>query len=747
MSHAWSGSPLKKDTKAARDGSDNVEAVDRRRGLSGSGSDGSFGSRSPLAGRDLPSGTLNRALPSGPLACYLIAFGLLATAIAIRMAAAPWLGNAFSYTTVFIAALLATWYCGTWPALAAAVVGYFGVEYLIRDVPFSAATPGYLATSIALYTATTAIIVLFVSGFRRERDKLVEAERALEDSEEQFHQLAGHIPEGFWITDTQRHTVLYVSPACARIHGVPLPPRRDTLTAWRRTLHPEDRARVLRAHRRMAVDPLDVQYRIVRPGGDVRWLHMRGYHIQNAQGEIYRVVGTIEDVTERRELEERLNRQAHFDSLTGLPNRTLFFDRLGQALNLARRGLHVVGLLFVDLDHFKTVNDTLGHPMGDRLLRCVADCLTQSVRAEDTVARLGGDEFGIILPHMEKPEYATLVAQKALALLSQVFDLDGHEVRVTASIGVAISSPMAADSQTLVRNADTAMFRVKNVGRNGIATFTSAMNERALQQLDLDRRLQRALEAREFVLHFQPKKNIATGKLTGCEALLRWQTPDGSLVAPLEFVPALEASGLIRPVGEWVLHAACRQIAEWRSAGIDPLPVSVNLSSKQFSQRNIASVVENALRDHAVDARLLEIELTETTATQNGETGSALEKLKALGVTIAIDDFGTGKAALTDLKRLPIDVLKIDNSFVDGLPENTEHATMAKAIITMAHSLGLKVIAEGVEKESQVAFLAENGCDEMQGYLLGKPAPAYEIAAIARQHAPKREIVDAPTIH
>jgi diguanylate cyclase (GGDEF)-like protein/PAS domain S-box-containing protein len=686
-------------------------------------------------------------LPSGPVVYYLLALGLLAAAVAVRMAATPWLGNAFSYATVFIATLLATWYCGTRPAVAAAVVGYFAVEYFIRDVPFSAARPAYVASSVGLYAAVTAIVVLFVSSFRRERDKLIEAERALEQSEEQFHQLAEHIPEGFWITDTRRRTVLYVSPACARIHGVPLPSRRETLSAWRRTLYREDRGRVLRAHHRMAVDPLDVQYRIVRPDGSMRWLHMRGYHIENAEGEVYRVVGTMEDITERRELEERLNRQAHFDSLTGLPNRTLFFDRLGQALNLARRGLHVVGLLFVDLDQFKTVNDTLGHPMGDKLLRRVADCLRQSVRAEDTVARLGGDEFGIILPHMDKPEHAGLVAEKALALLSEPFDFDGHEVRVTASIGVAISSPVAADSQTLVRNADTAMFRVKSAGRNGIASFTSAMNERALQQLDLDRRLQCALDAREFVLHFQPRKSIATGELTGCEALLRWRTPDGTLVAPLEFLPALEASGLIRPVGEWVLHDACRQIAEWRSAGIDPLPVAVNLSSKQFSHRDIASVIENALRDFDLDAKLLEIELTESAAVQNDHTRATLEKLKALGLTIVIDDFGTGKAALGDLQRLPIDALKIDSSFVSGLPENTEHATMAKAIITMAHSLGLRVVAEGVEDEAQVAFLAENGCDEMQGYLLGRPAPAYEIAAIARQHAPKRDTAASPTVH
>jgi diguanylate cyclase (GGDEF)-like protein/PAS domain S-box-containing protein len=430
--------------------------------------------------QDTDSGTTSRYItrntpieprPRGPLACYGIAFGFLAIALGLRMAIGPWLGNTFSHPTVFIAILLATWYCGTGPALAIAAAGYPAVEFLIRDQPFSAGSPEYLVASVAFYVGLTAIVFMFVSSFRRERDKLREADRALQESEQQFRQLAEHIPEGFWITDTKRHRVVYASPACSRIHGAPLPPLREMVRAWTRTLHREDRAHVLHAHRKMAADALDVQYRIVRPDGATRWLHVRGYPVKNADGAVYRIAGTIEDITERRDLEARLHRQAHFDSLTGLPNRTLFFDRLGQALNLARRGHHLVALLFVDLDHFKNVNDTFGHHVGDRLLRRVAERLTHSVRAEDTVARLGGDEFGIILPHVEKPEHAALVAQKALALLSERCELEGHEVRVTASIGVAISSAAGADGQTLVKNADGAMFGVKNSGRNGFKLY------------------------------------------------------------------------------------------------------------------------------------------------------------------------------------------------------------------------------------------------------------------------------------
>jgi len=710
--------------------------------------DAFFGQCARLSDRYLLRDGIDESWRWAPVACYSVAFAFLALALATRIALTPWLGNTLSHSTVFTAILLATWYCGTRPALAIAVVGYPAVELLIRDNPFSGGSAEYVAVSLALYVALTAIVLMSVSNFRRERDKLRRAERALQETEEQFRQLAAHIPEGFWITDLQKRAVIYASPACGRIHGAALPRLDRIFAPWKETLHPDDRERVLAAHRKMKSDALDLQYRIVRPDGGTRWVHVRGYPVKNDHGEFYRVAGTIEDITERRDLEERLHHQAHFDSLTRLPNRALFFDRLAQALSLAHRGLHVVGLMFVDLDHFKTVNDTFGHLIGDKLLQRVAECLTQAVRAEDTVARLGGDEFAIILPHVERPEHAMLVAQKALALLSRRFQLDGHEVGITGSIGVAISSPGTADAQTLVKNADTAMFDVKNSGRNGLRLYTSATSDRALEQLDLERRLRRAVEGGEFVLHFQPKKNIRTGRVTGCEALLRWQRSDGVLVQPLEFIPALEQSGLIRPVGEWVLRAACRQIAEWRSAGIEPLAVAVNLSAKQFSQRNLAAVVEGALREHGIEPRLLEIELTESAVMQNGDTTDALAKLKALGVTIAIDEFGTGRAALGDLQRLPIDVLKIDRSFVSGLPHNDDDVSMAKAIITMAHSLGLKVIAEGVEQEAQIAFLAEYGCDEMQGFLLGRPAPAWEIATIARQHAPRRgEIASGGAVH
>jgi diguanylate cyclase (GGDEF)-like protein/PAS domain S-box-containing protein len=582
---------------------------------------------------------------------------------------------------------------------------------------------------------SVAEITTLAGALRNANDvmtKLRQAQEALYETKEQFQQLAKHIPEAFWITDLQRHVMIYASPAFERIHGARVRSMRGVWRAWKQTLHPEDRLRVLAAHRNMATGPTEVQYRIVRPDGATRWVRACGYPVEDSNGVVYRVAGTIEDITERRELEDRLHYQAHFDSLTGLPNRVLFFDRLAQALAQAQRSSHKVAVLFVDIDRFKVINDTLGHGIGDQLLKRAAESLARSIRVEDTVARLAGDEFAIVLPRIDRPEDAALVAEKVLSSLAAPFDIDGQEVLVTGSVGVAISSVDGMDAEALVKNADTAMFRAKNSGRNAYEFYTAEMNDRALEQLELERRLRRALERNEFVLHYQPKTHVATGEITGCEALLRWSGPDGRIVPPAQFVRLLEETGLIMQVGEWVIRTACKQIADWRRANVTVLPIAVNVSAKQFSHRGLAAVVESALREYGVEGSLLEVELTESAAMQNPEDAIVtLGKLKALRVQIAIDDFGTGYSSLSYLKRLPIDVLKIDRSFVTGLPHNENDASITKAIIMMAHSLGLKVVAEGVEQRQQLRFLAENGCDNAQGYLFSRPVPAAEMARMA----------------
>ena len=476
----------------------------------------------------------------------------------------------------------------------------------------------------------------------------------------------------------------------------------------------------------------------------VRWVHARGYPFENADHVVYRVAGTIEDITEKQELEERLQYQAQYDSLTGLPNRNLFFDRLGQALNHADRAAHSVGLLFVDVDHLKIVNDTLGHEMGDNVLRLAAGRLTRVVRAEDTVARLGGDEFAIILPHVDKPEHAAGIAEKTLGALAEPTHIEGHAVGMRASIGVAISPPDGIDAQTLLKNADAAMFRAKQAGRNRYAFYTAEMNARAVGQRDLQNRLSNALANDRFALHFQAKADVKSGRFTGCEALLRWIDAAPHAAGPVHFIPILEESGLIMPVGAWVVRTACRQIAEWKRAGLSPLPIAINVSAKQFHQGNLAATIENALTESAIDGSLLEIELTESTAMQNtAETIDALTRIKALGIKIAIDDFGTGYSSLNYLTRLPLDVLKIDRSFVTGLPDNRNDASIAKAIITMAHSLGLNVVAEGVEDQRQFDFLAQNDCDEVQGYLFSRPVSASELVRVL----PREDGAARSTVH
>jgi len=559
-------------------------------------------------------------------------------------------------------------------------------------------------------------------------------EAALYDTQEQFHQLAEHIPEAFWITDIQRDQVVYVSPAYEQIFGQRYSSLEDAMGAWYQAIHPADRERTIAEYRNQRGGNIDHEYRIVRPDGVTRWLRSRGFPVLDAGGVPYRMAGTIEDVTERRDMRERLLHQAQYDSLTQLPNRALCYDRLKQAINQAQRRNCVVGCLFIDLDRFKTVNDTLGHAFGDELLKQAGERLAQSIRSGDTVARLGGDEFAVILCEIAQGAHAGAIAQKIIDVLSKPFQLDGHEVFISASIGVTIYPGDGADADTLIKNADVAMYHAKEHGRNNYQFYAATMNEQALENLLFENGLRRALERNEFLLHFQPKLDIAGGKITGCEALLRWQSSTNGLVPPNQFIPLLEESGMIVPVGEWVINAACAQIREWKEAGVAPVPIAVNLSSKQFQHQDICNIVDQAMLEHDVDARYLEFEITESAAMQNAEAAIiTLQNLKALGVRISIDGFGTGYSSLSYLKRFPVDALKLDRSFVDGLPDDPNDAAVSQAVIAMAHSLGLTVIAEGVETQAQRTFLARHDCDELQGFYFARPLPAGDFTRLLQQ--------------
>ena len=523
------------------------------------------------------------------------------------------------------------------------------------------------------------------------------AEEALRESEEQFHQLANNIPQVFWICDALQKEMIYVSPAYERITGQSIERLREDARSWLRSVHEEDRERIRTARIAARGGEYDEVFRVIRRDGTVRWVRDRAFPIRDAQGRVYRIAGIAEDITDIRESEERLLYLAHYDNLTSLPNRVLFYDRLKQALSQARRNEWITAVMFLDLDRFKNVNDTLGHGAGDLLLRQVSERLSACVRSGDTVGRLSGDEFAIVCSNLAGPDDASLVAQKIMGTFHKPFNLYGKEVFVSTSIGITLFPADSQDQDTLIQNADTAMYRAKELGRNSFRFYTPEMNARALEKLSLESSLRRALEREEFQLHYQPKASLVTGEVVGVEALLRWRHPELGLISPVEFMPMLEETGLIVAAGEWVIRTACAQVRAWRLAGLPDIPIAVNLSVRQFQVADLGMTISRILEDEGVRHDLLELEITEGSLTTDAEeAASTLAYLNALGVRVAIDDFGTGYSSLSRLKGFPLDALKIDGSFVRDITTDANDAAITRAIITMAHSLELAVVAEGV---------------------------------------------------
>jgi diguanylate cyclase (GGDEF)-like protein len=431
---------------------------------------------------------------------------------------------------------------------------------------------------------------------------------------------------------------------------------------------------------------------------------------------------------ERAAQEERIRYQAYHDALTGLPNRASFTEHLEEAMRRAKRAGWPLALLFLDLDLFKRVNDSLGHDAGDRLLRVAAERIRRSVREADMLFRMGGDEFTVLLEDVRGPEEAAMVAGRVLEGIAEPLSLQHHEIAVTASIGIALYPRDDVVGERLVKSADTAMYRAKELGRNRYAFFAREMNERVESQMMIEAALRRALKNEEFVLHFQPRISAASGRAAGAEALLRWKHPEWGLVEPARFVPLLEETGLVVPVGAWVLAEACRQAKAWQSAGLPSLRVSVNLSSRQFRSDALFEAVSEALRASQLAPQLLELELTESLLIENVDHAmGVMGKLKAIGVAISIDDFGTGYSSLGYLKRFPIDSLKIDKSFVRDIATSPKDAAIVKTISALARALGIGLIAEGVEEAWQVGFLRAHHCTEMQGYLFSHPLPAESV--------------------
>ena len=440
------------------------------------------------------------------------------------------------------------------------------------------------------------------------------------------------------------------------------------------------------------------------------------------------IVAVVRDITERKLAESRLHHLAHFDVLTGLPNRALFYETLQNTLQHAQKNRAHVAVLFIDLDHFKNINDTLGHACGDVLLTQFGERLKGCTRQRDTVGRLGGDEFAVILVMPDEVQVAGVVAAKIKESLRAPFLLKGHDVTVTASIGIALSPEDAIDYDTLIGYADTAMYRAKLAGRDTFRFFTAQMNTDMLARLETEKALRKAVEHEEFTLYYQPKVQLDSGKVVGVEALLRWERPEHGLIPPQQFISVLEETAMILPVGTWVIDAACAQIRRWIDAKIPPLQISVNVAGRQFIEGDVLGDVTRALATHQIPAELLELELTESSLMANTEkTIEGMRQLKELGVQISIDDFGTGFSSLAYLCRFPIDKLKIDIAFVRNITTNPDDATIVRTIIQMAHSLQLRVIAEGVEKIAQLDYLREHGCDQIQGYYFSRPLPLGEL--------------------
>jgi len=506
------------------------------------------------------------------------------------------------------------------------------------------------------------------------------------------------------------------------------------------------------------IQPFDAHLRLKLPSGSEHYVHAKAKVSFDAGGRALGMLGTVQDVTERRLAEQKIHSLAYYDSLTGLPNRVMFRDQLERAIALRARDRTQLAVMFLDLDKFKRINDTLGHSVGDQLLAAAADRIVCCVRSSEmvsregselpraenaqaeadaiplNVARLGGDEFTLFLAGVGEPRNAARVARRILGELARPFVLGQHEIVVSASIGIAVCPGDGMDVEVLLGNADVAMYHAKEQGRNNYQFYSRPMNAEAFQKLSLESELRKALERDEFVLYFQPMVSVASGAVVGAEALIRWQHPDMGMVSPLEFIPLAEETGLIVPIGEWVLGQACRQAAVWQRIGTRPMKISVNLSGVDFRHRGMPQKVARALEASGLDPSCLKLELTESVLMREIETTLViLEQLKALGVQLVIDDFGTGYSSFNYLRRFPLHTLKIDRSFVRDIPGHQDVSAITRAIIAMGHSLKLNVVAEGVETHPQLDYLRELGCDEYQGYLFSAAVPAGQFEELLRR--------------
>lgn len=553
------------------------------------------------------------------------------------------------------------------------------------------------------------------------------AER-LRQSEQRYRHLVKTIPQGIQENDT-KGIITFSNPAHSRMHGY----KEEDLVGkaiWDMLASDEQREELRRYLEMVLIEqPAPTPYIAQDRTKDGRIIDVQidWDYKRDEDGKITGFISVISDFTERKKVEEAISKMAYYDQLTGLPNRALLSDRLNHVLAEGQRYNKLAAVLFLDLDNFKNINDALGHAEGDNLLMEVVKRLKKHIRTSDTMARHGGDEFTILVQDLKKAEHITRVVEKIFSEFEEPFILNGHEFFVTTSIGISLYPDDGKDVETLLKNADIAMYRAKEEGKNTYQFFTPAMNERTMEIIKIKNMLYKAIKNEEFLLHYQPQVNVITGEVTGIEALVRWQNPERGLVYPGTFISLAEDTGLIVPLGEWVLSSACAQNRVWQDKYLKPVKMAVNLSIRQLKQKDFVGTVKRILKDTRLDPEYLEFEVTESTVMDDIEYNiEMLHELKSIGIKLSIDDFGTGYSSFEYLKQMPIDMLKIGMPFVQNITKNPDDAAIAKAIIEVAHIMNLEVIAEGVETIEQLKLLRTLHCDKIQGFLVSKPLPSSE---------------------
>jgi diguanylate cyclase (GGDEF)-like protein/PAS domain S-box-containing protein len=614
-------------------------------------------------------------------------------------------------------------------ASAAAMVAVLVASYLLMRYAGRWFAPG-----TAIVTLSASYLIWAWSQMRRSA-------AILHSQQERSRAILNAIGEAVVATDRRGH-VTYVNPGATTLLGVDAETAGGVpLATLLRSTEPREQGKIV-AIVDACLSSGQMQeladHAVFHRGDDRRQMvRAAASPVRDAEGTLCGAVLALSDVTESLSITARMMHQATHDALTELPNRTLLQDRLNHAISNAQRGDTWVGVMFLDLDGFKRVNDSLGHSTGDGLLKEVAKRLKAGVRTQDTVARWGGDEFVFIVGGISRKENVARLANKILKCFQRPFRFDSHELYVTASIGISLCPKDGEDAEELLKKADAAMYRVKDRGRNAYRFYSEDINSWTLQNLAMEQSLHRALKRGELELFFQPQVSLVSGDTTGVEALLRWHHPHDGLISPSRFIPLAEENGLIHPIGDMVIQTACKQARAWAELGPRPVPISINVSPRQFARHEIARTLGKAIHDNGIDPGLIKVEITETTIVQDvKKTLVALRDFKALGVRIAIDDFGTGFSSLTHLKRFPIDELKIDQSFVRDITNDPDDAAIAQAIIALARSMNLTVVAEGVETEAQMTFLRAQNCHHMQGYYFSHPRPAAEIPQFFRQPLP-----------